>query len=45
MDSGGFENFVNELINKFLSNNPVLKNDSINLSSKKPKKNKKGKCC
>ena len=45
MDREGFENFVNELIKKFLSNNPDLKNDSINLSIKKPKKSKNGECC
>jgi small GTP-binding protein len=45
MDSGGFEKFVNELIKNFLSNNPALKNNSINLNIKKPTKNKKGKCC
>ena len=45
MDREGFENFVNELINKFLSNNPDLKNNSIALRNKKPKKNKQGKCC
>ena len=45
MDRKGFENFVNELVKKFLSNNPDLKNDSIILNNKKPKKIKKGKCC
>jgi small GTP-binding protein len=44
-DKKGFENFINELIEKFLLNNPDFKTDIISLSTKHSNKKKEGNCC
>ena len=44
-DREGFENFVNTLINQFLTNNPDFKTDGISLSTKNSNIKKKGECC
>ena len=44
-DMKGFENFINELIKKFLLNNPDFKTDGISLSAKHSNKKKEGNCC
>ena len=44
-DREGFENFINELIKKFLLNNPYFKTDTINLGAKHLNKKKERNCC
>lgn len=44
-DRKGFEDFINKLIIKFLSNNPDFKNDGMSLNSKNPNKTKRRKFC
>ena len=44
-DREGFENFIIELIKKFLLNNPYFKTDTINLGAKHLNKKKERNCC
>jgi small GTP-binding protein len=44
-DREGFEIFINELIKKFLLNNPDFKTDGISLCAKHSNKKKEGNCC
>jgi small GTP-binding protein len=44
-DREGFENFINELIKKFLLNNPYFKTDTISLGEKHLNKKKERNCC